>query len=78
MIVVTIRYRGSDFSWDDDVGGWVGGWDTMRHILTFLTPHDSPSIPHWPQRVADTMVKEVGAEVRYVVPQPPYVPGTIY
>ena len=77
MILVTIRYRGDEYSLDGDEG-WLGDWYTMRRILAASTPEDSPSIPHWPQSVADAMVEEVGAEVLYVVPQPPYDPGTIY
>ena len=71
MILVTIRYRGDDYSWDDDVGGWLGGWAIIRRIITALTPENTPDIPHWPQHAADVMVEEVGAEVLYVVPQPP-------
>ena len=64
MILVTIRYRGDEYSLDDEEeGGRLGGWDTMRRILTASTPEDSPSIPHWPQHAADAMVKEFEAEV---------------
>ena len=79
MILVTIRYRGDDYSLDGD-SGWLGGWDTMRRILTALTPEGTPDIPYWPQHVADVLVEEVGAEVRYIEPQPPGIPDddTIY
>ena len=51
-----------------------------RRIITALTPEGTPDIPHWPQHATDAMVKEFGAEVRYVVPPPADIPDddTIY
>ena len=35
--------------------GWQGPTERVCRVLELLTPGDSPSIPHWPALVAETL-----------------------
>ncbi len=72
MILVTIRLWGEVISYDGEAG-----WSSHQRFLDTFMPENSPSIPQWPQLVAETIRDQLGAEILYVR-HVESVPGRVY
>ena len=72
VTLVTIRLWGEVISYDGEAG-----WSSRREFLDTFTPENSPSIPQWPQLVAETIRDQLGGEILYVR-RMENVPGRVY
>lgn len=50
---VALMAGGERYEFVDE--GWQGRTERVCRVLEVLTPGDSPSIPHWPALVAETL-----------------------